>query len=351
MLVAILVAGGVISGLLALVADLGQLYAERRVVQNGADAAALAIAQDCATGLDGCEGQSDAESRAEQFANANAPDDVTAVTQVCGPDGEGLTTCPAPGDHWADCQAVSQDMPHYVRVRTSTLRPDEGTFLLPIFAGLLADEGNAELGTGACAQAGWGPPSTAYVQFPLLVPVCPGGWDEEPVTIEDFDPNDPVNDACVLDGVQYPGVTKGFAFGSFPDAPKDCLENVPVSVGDFIPVETSVTQWCGSDVSVQLDQILAEGEPFVVPVVGDHTNQGQGQYEFEVLSFKSFTLLGYKVKNKSGGEPPNGANWAGTACHKSAKRSCFYGFFGPAVTTGTPGGGPDLGVRAVGLIP
>ncbi len=40
----------VLLGMGALVIDVGQLYAERRELQNGADAAALAVAQDCAGG-------------------------------------------------------------------------------------------------------------------------------------------------------------------------------------------------------------------------------------------------------------------------------------------------------------
>ena len=37
-------------GVGALVIDVGRLYVERRDLQNGADAAALAVAQDCAAG-------------------------------------------------------------------------------------------------------------------------------------------------------------------------------------------------------------------------------------------------------------------------------------------------------------
>lgn len=398
-LVAILIAGGVISGLLAMVADLGQLYAERRVVQNGADAAALAIAQDCAEGVDGCPDQTAADARAEQFANANAPDDVTAVTEVCGPEGDGLTTCPAPGSHWTDCQPVSEEMPHYVRVRTSTLRPDGGTFLFPIFAGLLADDGDAELGTGACAQAGWGPAATVPVQFPILLPLCPGIPNNEAVVIEDFDAADPRytdGDPCVVegdDGGAYSDIVKGFAFGAFEDSAKNCTDPVPVSLHDVIDVQPSATQWCGASgfpgIALALQSIVDRGEPVLVPVVGqivEENAQGQGQYSFEVIAFRSFTLLGFDIQNSRGGTAPNEGTWDGTACEdkkptppgqdkgdgdvppgqdkgdgkippgqedkdEGQSRSCLYGSFGPAITSGLPGDGPDTGVRAVTLIP
>ena len=44
-LVAVLLAGGVLLGLGAMVIDVGQLYQERAQLQNGADAAAVAVAK------------------------------------------------------------------------------------------------------------------------------------------------------------------------------------------------------------------------------------------------------------------------------------------------------------------
>lgn len=361
-IVAILLAAGVLSGLLAMVADLGQLYAERRVVQNAADAASLAIAQDCANEVDGCVGQTQAVARAEQFANANSPDDVTAVTEVCGSADDGLTVCPDPGVHWGDCQPVSDEVPHYVRVRTSTLRPGGETFLLPIFAGMLAG-GDPGLGTGACAQAGWGPPSTAFAQLAILVPVCPGSPDGTPVILEDFTESDPDQDCEVVVGgdvASYPGVTKGFGFGTMPGAPeKQCLVDVAISVGDSIEIQRSETsQWCGTkqQTADRLNALIASGVTVIVPVVGAHSQSGIGQYEFEVLSFKSFTLLGFNIRGEEGGTDPSpgtkkNESWVGTACEKDSSRSCLSGSFAPATIPGTPGNNPDLGVRAVGLIP
>src|ERR1039457_1222087 len=49
-LVAMMLGAGVLTGMGALVIDVGQLYQERAELQNGADAAALAVAESCATG-------------------------------------------------------------------------------------------------------------------------------------------------------------------------------------------------------------------------------------------------------------------------------------------------------------
>ena len=76
----------VLLGMGALVIDVGQLYAERRELQNGADAAALAVAQDCAGG--DCL---DETTTADTYADDNAHDGEAGVDEVCG-SGPGLTT-------------------------------------------------------------------------------------------------------------------------------------------------------------------------------------------------------------------------------------------------------------------
>ena len=62
-------------GFVAIAVDVGALYAERAQLQNGADAAALAIAQDCAD--DGVCG--DSAGIAARFADANANDGAANV--------------------------------------------------------------------------------------------------------------------------------------------------------------------------------------------------------------------------------------------------------------------------------
>src|SRR4051812_34446397 len=99
----------------ALAIDTARLVQERRTLQSSADAAALAVAQDCA-GATGC-GVSLAT--ATGYANANADDHVSAVSAICGldPKNGSLTACtdPPPG------------LPAgvgYVRVTTESRDPD-----------------------------------------------------------------------------------------------------------------------------------------------------------------------------------------------------------------------------------
>ena len=95
-LVAILVGGGVILGLGAMVVDVGQVYAERAQLQSGADAGALAVAKSCAQGT--C-----ATGAASSYANANSAHGSSAVDLVCGSGSMGA--CPPSTGVMTDCQS------------------------------------------------------------------------------------------------------------------------------------------------------------------------------------------------------------------------------------------------------
>src|SRR5262249_53487049 len=70
-LVAILLGGGVLLGIGALVLDVGRLYQNRAELQNGADAAALAVAKNCALTISTCS-LTNATSTAASYAGYNA---------------------------------------------------------------------------------------------------------------------------------------------------------------------------------------------------------------------------------------------------------------------------------------
>ncbi|CAB4872605.1 MAG: hypothetical protein F2793_03880 [Actinobacteria bacterium] len=347
-LVALLLAAGVLTGLLGLVIDGGRMYAERRVVQNGADAAALAVSQDCALKRTECASQAAARAAAATFANSNASDDGrTSIAEICG--SAPLNTCPSLGSSpsWSNCQTAVTG--NYVRVRTQTESAKGDGYFLPIFAGVLSNGVGDRVSVGACSQVKWGPAASAGIKYPFLLPACTPLLDEGDKVIEDFDPNNP-DTSCTVDGVTYNPVSKGFAFGSLPDQTKTCVGTQAISPTMTISVETSLTQLCGKDISQTLDEVISAGVPILLPVVGAHTQTGQGQYEFTVIGFKSFTLRGYRLKNNTGGAAPAGG-WNATVCGQGAKRSCIHGSVGRGLVSGSAGGGSDFGVRAIQMIP
>jgi len=348
-LVGILLAAGVLTGMLAIVVDLGRLYAERRVVQNGADAAALAVAQHCArSSTDAkCASEASAQGVARDLADGNAPDGFTNVTEVCG--ASPLAACQPTQVTWSNC-IDPPGIAKFARVRTRTMESSGDYFFPAIFAGLTSPEGKPDLSAGACAQAAWGTASSAMVVLPFALPACPSVPFGEAVVIEDFDPANPNTSCTALDGTVLDSVTKGFAYADLPSENMQCSAPVSISIGDVLPVETSLTQLCGTNIGQTLDPYIASGTSLIFPVVGSHAQTGQGQYAFTIISFRSYVLYGYKLKSKQGGQVPPGG-WAKTVCGKSAQRSCLYGTFVEEVVPGDIGTGPNLGVQAVALIP
>jgi Flp pilus assembly protein TadG len=156
-LVAMMLGAGVLTGMGALVLDTGQLYQERVELQNGADAAALAVAKSCATGT--C-----APALSAQYANENASalTGNTAASAVCG--SGTLGSCPTSTGALDDCPGAPSGVAGYVDVRTSTKLSGGSTLLPPVFAKTLL--GNSSY-TGtkvlACAQAAWGGASSPII--------------------------------------------------------------------------------------------------------------------------------------------------------------------------------------------
>lgn len=153
---AILLASGVLLGALALVVDVGRLYVERGELQNGADAAALAIARACAVDAPECGSTAAVRALAARYADVNAHDGHSAVGTICGEVPGGFL--PACGPQPANLTGCLGEAPadQYVEVHVSTLQADGTTILPPAFAQTLSG-GNSGTAVGACARAAWGP--------------------------------------------------------------------------------------------------------------------------------------------------------------------------------------------------
>lgn len=134
----------VLIGAGALAVDVGQVYAERAELQNGADAGALAGAQLCSV-AGGCT-QADANTVARALANQNSKDGASNVRSV---------TLSVPGE---------------VTVSTSTRNAANGSgFLSKLFANAL---NTPDIGVGARATASWSYPTHGVSILPLTFATC-----------------------------------------------------------------------------------------------------------------------------------------------------------------------------------
>ena len=181
MLVAILVGGGVLLGCAALTIDVGALALERRVLQNGADAAVLALAQQCANHSAACTNDVNTALSLTSLAGQNADDgltDLDATAPICA--SANVTTMPTCVEPTApaltDCPAVPS-LPtgaRWVEVRTQTRTSDASrpSILPPYFAQYLAGGHYQGATVRSCARAAWGPASIPSAVVPIAISLC-----------------------------------------------------------------------------------------------------------------------------------------------------------------------------------
>jgi Flp pilus assembly protein TadG len=359
-------------GMAAFVVDLGDGMWERRMLQNSSDAAALAVAIDCAQG--DCE---DYDTTARDYADENNRRGAF-VTEVVGPDGGP----PTPSGGEVTVASVTGDLQEPGRLRqwfSSALGQEEG------------------LATTASATAIWGSASDVDSTLPLVVSIC--DWERytglsfppsqaelatlptvddllverpgpyygttltppdpthptgfaPPITIHDSNPEE--EDKCTTspgfstkDGAKYPG-----GFGWIHATKGNCTYEIRLdedgrqfasSKGGNLPDGKSC-----------LTQNL--GKPVILPIfVAFYGNVGNGEYE--IITPAAFYLTGHANIPGAGGSTAG----AQEACKSGAGAPYFPGtgnspwcLTGHFVQRVVPGGGgvganPGAGVMSVQL--
>jgi Flp pilus assembly protein TadG len=303
-LVAVLIGGGVLLGMGAMVIDVGQLYQNRAELQNGADAAALAVAQSCAAG-------SCVPSLAAQFATANASKltgGAAGVDLVCG--SGSLGACPTSSGAITDCPAAPAGS-NYVDVHTSTRTAGGSSLLPPAFAALLLGNSGYQGSTvRACAQAEWGAPAALNAGLAVTISAC--SWDQYTNLGTTFAsappyPPDPLPSASLDQVLQFHGSGSNTSCTSEPSASDACKTALAADQANktlvFIPVYVSVI------------------------------GTGTGAY-YTLKGFAAFVITGYHVPGASVSDWLNPAN----NCKGSAQ--CINGYFtqGLIPTNGSIGG-------------
>lgn len=325
----------VLLGMGAIVIDVGAVYQERRELQNGADAAAFAVAEDCAKGDCGSPA-----ATADPLADANADDDLSALDGVV-----------------VDMTAQT------AKVDTSTSDSDGGSRILHWFAPVLGIDGTT---VRASATAQWSALQSGP-GVPLTFSKCEwdnamGGSPTYPsatVALTFHDGNS--TESCAGPaGQDLPG---GFGW---LDTDGDC--EVELTVGGTYSSDpgASPPSVCDPDDFI--------GRTVLVPVYGNASGTGQGG-SFEVWGLATFEITGMRLlmgntawtagdislcstgNNPLGGvttttTAPKGKGGAGGG--PGSDQSCLAGHFVKDVilsgTAGKPGSVPDLGTQGIRLI-
>ena len=329
-------------GVAAIVVDVGSLYAERRQLQNAADAAALAVAIDCAR--TSCAGSSSAMTTAAAQANANSNDNATTVTQICGT-APGLSPCvpSAPIAKW-DCPAAPSSgilaSAPYVLVRTQTL--NKGTSLMPpIFARVLVP-GYTGTTVKACARAGYGAPSSAQV-VAVTESLCE--WNSATKNGSTYAPAPPYppNPAATVERVIYlhttskagscpagpAGTDLPGGFGFLDDPTNTCSTTVSTSGTYGDRTGTSVSQACKTALSAAQAGKYIVFLPIYSSVTGNGTN---GVYTLK--GFAAFVITGYHLPGFQA------TSWLTGKLPCTGSDKCISGFYTQGLI---PAGGTVVG--------
>jgi Flp pilus assembly protein TadG len=335
-IVAVLVGAGVLTGMGAMVIDVGQLYQERAELKVGADAAALGVAKSCALGF--CE-----PDLATQYADANASaltGNTEGVNLVCG-SAPGLTACPQGGGAPTDCPPSANA--NYVDVFTATQTSSGGHLLPPVFAQTLL--GNSSYnGTQvlACSQATWGPPTTGTTAG-FAISACE--WDQATQQGTDYTPVDQVltpdagknPSGC---GTEPAGADGPNTLGWLNHTRGNCT--VPVSPPTIAGrTRPSVSYSC----ELLLQNAYNTGTALLVP-----TYVSVSGSTFTLQGFSYFVVTGYNLPATFGGPNFQANDWLDPANTCQGNTYCVSGYFVRG-TVGSSAGlnGTDQGVYVLQL--
>lgn len=318
--------------MVSLVVDYGALVQERRELQNGADAAALALGADCARGACG-----DFAATARELADDNATDNLAGLDVICGV-GPILPTCAT-----APARVAGLAGWVFVRTKTSSAGSGEMANLVPFhFAAALGNHDKGQQVT-ATAVSAWGPPSKLVVA-PIAISTCEffevmggaGGTLSFPSAERTMNFHTTASNVCPHGpaGKDAPGGFGWLDVGSQP-CTVDISRNTWYSTdpGNSKPHSCDLTTWRNAEISL--------------PIYDSVTGTGNN-ISYHVIGFGRLHVTGYKFPSErwsvGGGTLP---------CPGEAGNSgtCLRGYFTRFILpTPALGSGQDFGVRGVTLV-
>ena len=357
-IVALLLAMGVLLGMMALVIDVGQLYAEREELQSGADAAAIAVTQECVRDDSpaGCSG-TDMMVLARTLGNLNARDGRTNILEVCGTLGA-LDACGDPIGNLTDCiPATPTDGRPYVEVRTGTEMRDGDFVFPPTFAQALAGNGAYE-GTSvrACARATIGTPGEA---LGVTFSQCEWTWatnngaalppgpqfvsgSHKEIVLKLHDSKGPPPPGCPAAPGPNADAPGGFGFLDRIDC------QIELDSGTY-PMDDP-----GNDPGVCLDLLddattAPVPQVLFIPIYQSVKSQGQNT-EYTLDKVAAFVPTGYFF---GAGNGKHKSSWlpGSTITQCNGQERCIYGYFVDVVVPGELGSGDvtSLGATVIAL--
>jgi hypothetical protein len=310
-------------GFAAISVDVGALYSERAQLQNGADAAALAIAQECAE-----DNKCDAPSAlASTFANLNSNDGASNVLTPTFPTPKSVLVTTSTKDAATGAPSLSHPFARFIGINASTVE--------------------------AKAVAEWGSPLSSR-GLPLAISNCDfaeaeaaatSGSNPKELVLIRYDTNKTCKGPT---GAPIPG-----GFGWLDRGGKTCETTVVIGVP---PAPNLVQSEPGNSYPGSCDSTMQEldvpgGTTIAVPIFnGADTSKGSAN-SYTLRGFAAFHITGWKL---SGGNsmPQVNTDPAAPRCEGSCRgiQGYFTNSWIDAKNVDGALGGADLGLRVVRLI-
>lgn len=294
-------------GFAALAVDVGSLYFEQAQLQNGADAAALAIGNHCAHPVDAGTSSGSIANQLTAANNVATPDTTTVLFAGGGECAGGKVTV----------TAKRTDASHPLAAAASLV-----TGPVPVSA------------TGTVV---WGSPSSSTVTLPIAISECEANKSALTATagVQLLQLNDSSGKADATKtpcaGVSYPG-----GFGWLSNAV--CAIHITTGWNDAVPGK-SYPGACDQTFSVIKGQIV------LVPLYNDFGGSGSnGQYYVD--RFAAFQITGWTFTGNNDSPDLTGPACTGS-CNGIWGRFLTYTF---TSTDTTAFGGPSTGTTVVQLI-
>lgn len=250
-------------GFAAIAVDVGALYAERARLQTAADAAALAVARDCALGACG-----DMQATATELVTANVGA-AAAAPPVLGEDPSTVTvTGSNPTEHW--------------------------------FAPII---GHDSTQVSATATVAWGAPGGGTAALPLIFSQCEwlaqtgGGMPSTTTERTILFPKTSDTGCTGTNGLFVPG-----GFGWLTTGGGSC--KAESRAGGHVDSEpgNSPSKGCAPE-----DFTALQGRTVLLPIFDEYGNSGSNAW-YHVYGYAAFTITGYDFAGQYRWKSPCGGN-------------------------------------------
>jgi hypothetical protein len=275
------------------------------------------------------------------------------LSSTCPPnviDGGGLTSCP---------KDPAGSSTHFVDVQTETLLKNGSTLLPPVFGRAIV--GNSTYnGTAvrACAQAEWGPPSSAST-IAYTVSAC--SWYVYTNNGTTFAPPPPyppnTSPSPSDDHILYEHGTSDATTGGCPednasgaDAPgnfgwTDDTGNCSVFIDSSGTYGGTTGVPAKGDCQTVIENDWANKTVVYLPVYSSVTGNGKNSVTYTLLGFAAFVITGYRITGSF-----YKRDWLNSANNCTGNQFCIDGYFTQGLIPSIGGlGGTPLGADIVKL--